>query len=143
LDVPGTGGGHLFPNVSRVKTRTATLLTIAGVLAASSVAAIVNAQVLDTSDDSRTPVPVAATTTVAVADTSGAPNPSVAAGSTAPTITIDASSCLGRTCLKWGVDGELTALDLALVMKRLALVVQDMATLHQDSLDRKPCPSTS
>jgi hypothetical protein len=61
----------------------------------------------------------------------------------APTITIDASSCLGRTCLKWGVDGELTALDLALVMERLALVDQDVATLHQDSLDRKPCPSIS
>ena len=60
-----------------------------------------------------------------------------------PTITIDASSCLGRTCLKWGVDGELTALDLALVRERLALVDQDGATLDQDSLDRKPCPSIS
>jgi len=29
-------------------------------------------------------------------------------------------TCLGRTCLKWGVDGELSALDLCLVLKRLA-----------------------
>jgi hypothetical protein len=60
-----------------------------------------------------------------------------------PTITINASSCLGRTCLKWGVDGELTALDLALVMERLAQVDQDVASLRQDTLNREPCPSIS
>jgi hypothetical protein len=60
-----------------------------------------------------------------------------------PTITISASSCLGRTCLKWDVDGERTALDLALVMEGLAQVDQDVAALHQDSLDREPCPSIS
>jgi hypothetical protein len=60
-----------------------------------------------------------------------------------PTITINASSCMGRTCLKWGIDGELTALDLALVMERLAQVDQDVAALRQGSLDRKPCPSIS
>ena len=32
------------------------------------------------------------------------------------TITINSSSCLGRTCMKWGIDGELSALDLDLVM---------------------------
>lgn len=31
-------------------------------------------------------------------------------------------SCLGRTCLKWRADGELTARDLSLVLDRLALV---------------------
>ncbi len=60
-----------------------------------------------------------------------------------PTIAINASSCLGRTCLKWGVDGELTALDLALVMERLALVDQDVAALRKDTLNREPCPSIS
>jgi len=60
-----------------------------------------------------------------------------------PTITSNASSCLGRTCLKWGVDGELTALDLALVMERLALVDQDVAALRQVTLNREPCPSVS
>ncbi|WP_411869024.1 hypothetical protein [Vulcanococcus limneticus] len=60
-----------------------------------------------------------------------------------PTIAISASSCLGRTCLKWGADGELTALDLDLVMDRLAQVDQDVAALRQDSLDREPCPSIS
>jgi len=29
-------------------------------------------------------------------------------------------SCLGRTCLKWSADGELSALDLGLVLERLA-----------------------
>jgi hypothetical protein len=30
-----------------------------------------------------------------------------------------ARDCLGRTCLKWGSDGELAALDLCLVLERL------------------------
>jgi hypothetical protein len=29
-------------------------------------------------------------------------------------------SCLGRTCLKWQANGELTDLDLQLVLERLA-----------------------
>ncbi|MCP9861200.1 MULTISPECIES: hypothetical protein [unclassified Cyanobium] len=60
-----------------------------------------------------------------------------------PTITINTSNCLGRTCLKWGVDGELTALDLDLVMERLAQVDEDVAALRQGTLDREPCPSIS
>jgi hypothetical protein len=28
-----------------------------------------------------------------------------------------ASDCLGRTCMKWGSDGELAALDLCLVLE--------------------------
>ena len=31
------------------------------------------------------------------------------------------NSCLGRTCLKWGADGELSAVDKQLVLQRLAL----------------------
>jgi len=60
-----------------------------------------------------------------------------------PTIMINASSCLGRTCMKWGMDGELSALDLDLVMERLARVDQDVAALRQDTLNREPCPSFS
>lgn len=30
---------------------------------------------------------------------------------------IHASSCLGRTCLKWQVDGDLAAQDLAMVIR--------------------------
>jgi len=59
------------------------------------------------------------------------------------TMTTNANSCLGRTCLKWGDDGELTALDMALVMERLALVDQDVAALHQGTLEPQPCPSIS
>jgi hypothetical protein len=33
-------------------------------------------------------------------------------------------SCLTRTCLKWTADGELAALDLQLVLERLAAVDQ-------------------
>lgn len=35
--------------------------------------------------------------------------------------------CLGRTCLKWSADGELTTLDLSLVMARLAQVDQELS----------------
>ena len=53
------------------------------------------------------------------------------------------SSCLGRTCLKWSADGELTALDLCLVLERLAQVDQEMTALRQESLSPQPCPSMS
>lgn len=39
--------------------------------------------------------------------------------------------CLGRTCLKWGADGELTALDFNLVMQRLALVDPEVSALQE------------
>ena len=58
-----------------------------------------------------------------------------------PTMTINTSSCLGRTCLKWEADGDLTALDLKLVLERLAQVDADVAALLQGSLDREPWPS--
>ncbi|MCX5946653.1 MAG: hypothetical protein NTY67_00135 [Cyanobacteria bacterium] len=45
------------------------------------------------------------------------------------------STCLGRTCMKWGSDGELTAVDLGLVLKRLALVDQEVTGLRTGSLD--------
>ena len=40
-------------------------------------------------------------------------------------------NCLGRTCLKWGADGELSALDLSLVMQRLALVDPEVSALKE------------
>jgi hypothetical protein len=53
------------------------------------------------------------------------------------------SSCLGRTCLKWSADGELTALDLSLVLERLAQVDQEVTGLRTGSLDCQPCASIS
>lgn len=47
--------------------------------------------------------------------------------------TISISDCLGRTCLKWGADGELTANDLALVLERLAQV--------DGAVGKRHCPS--
>lgn len=53
------------------------------------------------------------------------------------------ASCLGRTCLQWGRDGELASVDLELVLERLAQVDQDMATERQRTLSPCPCPSIS
>ena len=54
-----------------------------------------------------------------------------------------ATDCLGRTCLKWNADGELTSVDLLLVLERLAQVDQEVTGLRQDTLNREPCPSIS
>jgi hypothetical protein len=51
--------------------------------------------------------------------------------------------CLGRTCLKWSADGELTALDLSLVMKRLALVDPEVSALKEITPEAQVCPSVS
>jgi len=52
-----------------------------------------------------------------------------------------AYNCLGRTCLKWGEDGELTALDLSLVLGRLAQVDQEVSSTSQATQQPLPCPS--
>lgn len=52
-------------------------------------------------------------------------------------------SCLGRTCLKWSANGELTALDLNLVLERLAEVDHELTAMHPSQLDPQPCPSTN
>lgn len=54
-----------------------------------------------------------------------------------------ASDCLGRTCLKWGADGELTDLDLRLVLQRLAQVDPELTALQERSPEAQPCPSVS
>lgn len=41
-------------------------------------------------------------------------------------------TCLGRTCMKWGADGELSALDLQLVLERLSRVDQCADALHNN-----------
>ncbi|MEB3199303.1 MAG: hypothetical protein VKK62_02095 [Synechococcaceae cyanobacterium] len=51
--------------------------------------------------------------------------------------------CLGRTCLKWGADGELTALDLSLVMQRLAQVDPEVSALQEITPTAQACPSAS
>jgi hypothetical protein len=56
---------------------------------------------------------------------------------------LQGGTCLGRTCLKWRHDGELTRGDLELVLERLAQVDQDMAAERQHTLSRQPCPSIS
>jgi hypothetical protein len=53
------------------------------------------------------------------------------------------TSCLGRTCLKWQPDGELSALDLQLVLERLAQVDEDVLSLLDRTDDEIPCPSIS
>ncbi len=64
--------------------------------------------------------------------------------STAPVATAPvASDCLGRTCLKWSADGELTSIDLHLVLERLAQVDQQVSGLCLDSLDSQRCASIS
>ena len=59
----------------------------------------------------------------------------------APPAASGAVDCLGRTCLKWGADGELTAQDLGLVLERLAQVDQQVTTHHQQTDTPQPCPS--
>jgi hypothetical protein len=62
-----------------------------------------------------------------------------ATGASAPV----AADCLGRTCLQWSADGELTSIDLLLVLERLAQVDQQVSSLCLDSLDSQPCASIS
>ena len=40
-------------------------------------------------------------------------------------------NCLGRTCLKWGGDGELTSPDMEAVLRRLADIDHDLAAALQ------------
>ena len=54
-----------------------------------------------------------------------------------------ADNCLGRTCLKWSEDGELTAIDLGLVLARLAQVDQQLTSTPQELRQKLPCQSMS
>lgn len=55
----------------------------------------------------------------------------------------DFNDCLGRTCLKWGPDGELTLVDRLVVLERLAQVDQQVTGLHTNTCDSQPYPSVS
>lgn len=61
----------------------------------------------------------------------------------APVAKDSQGSCLGRTCMKWGSDGELSALDLCLVLERLAQVDQEVTSLRTGRVDCQPCTSIS
>lgn len=50
-------------------------------------------------------------------------------------------TCMGRTCMKWGANGDLTALDLAVVMARLAQVDRDVAALQQNTPPENAIPT--
>ena len=39
-------------------------------------------------------------------------------------------TCMGRTCMKWSADGELTDLDLQLILERLGQVDHQMSNAH-------------
>jgi hypothetical protein len=41
----------------------------------------------------------------------------------------EGDGCLGRTCMKWGADGELTDLDFQMILQRLGAV--DAALGHE------------
>ncbi|AFY28070.1 hypothetical protein [Cyanobium gracile] len=50
----------------------------------------------------------------------------VNAPETRPEETVRQKNCLGRTCMKWSANGELTDLDLQLILMRL-IAVDDQA----------------
>ena len=56
------------------------------------------------------------------------------------------NSCLGRTCLQWREDGELTSLDLSLVLERLARVDGQLSMIDFETVDPDlilPAPNLS
>lgn len=59
-----------------------------------------------------------------------------------PTVMNPIESCLGRTCLHWAADGELSRLDRDLVLERLAQVDRDVDALRQRGLQPAACASS-
>ena len=47
----------------------------------------------------------------------------------------DVNGCLGRSCMKWGEDGELSPLDLQTILERLSAVDEQASGLMDCSLD--------
>lgn len=47
----------------------------------------------------------------------------------------ESESPLGRSCMKWGSDGELSARDLQSILQRLSAVDEQASTLMDCSLD--------
>lgn len=50
------------------------------------------------------------------------------------------TSCLGRTCMKWRQDGELTELDFQLILQRLVEVDAQAAELRERSVETAAKP---
>jgi hypothetical protein len=48
---------------------------------------------------------------------------------------LEVGGCLGRSCMKWGEDGELSPLDLQAVLQRLGAVDEQASRLMDCSLD--------
>ena len=46
------------------------------------------------------------------------------------------ANCLGSSCMKWGADGELSALDLQSILLRLSAVDEQASTLMDCPIDR-------
>jgi hypothetical protein len=46
------------------------------------------------------------------------------------------ANCLGSSCMKWGADGELSAIDLQSILQRLSAVDEQASTLMDCPIDR-------
>jgi hypothetical protein len=46
------------------------------------------------------------------------------------------SQSLGSSCMKWGADGELSAIDLQSILQRLSAVDEQASTLMDCPIDR-------
>jgi hypothetical protein len=48
----------------------------------------------------------------------------------------ESANCLGSSCMKWGADGELSALDLQSILLRLSAVDEQASTMMDCPIDR-------
>lgn len=48
------------------------------------------------------------------------------------------ADCIGSTCMKWSANGELSTLDLALIMERLSAVDANLSVMDACSLQENP-----
>jgi hypothetical protein len=46
------------------------------------------------------------------------------------------ATCLGRSCLKWGDDGELSAVDMQSILQRLSSVDEQASALMDCPIER-------
>ena len=53
------------------------------------------------------------------------------------------ADCIGSTCMKWSANGELSTLDLALIMERLSAVDANLSVMHACSLQENPSQLSS
>ena len=48
----------------------------------------------------------------------------------------ETAQSLGNSCMKWGADGELSAIDLQSILQRLSAVDEQASTLMDCPIDR-------